>query len=214
MEEGLGVGATVAMHYAFECPNVEAAHRLRGYIHEQADDDISIESAGGSTVLRGRVDEFPFELPTLLKWVGYMCDADSQVEGRFDGWNPNAPVALDAASAASVPAAPEPPAPPSPVPPHPHRVTARIPESLEPMDRGAKYDDPLSAALKLHRLGEVTGAGSQFNADGRIAFVELELSLANLDEALALTKKVLRQLGAPKGSELHVLQTTVVPIVE
>lgn len=214
VEEGVAIGASIVIHYAFECPTVEAADRLREYIYEQADDEISIESAGESPILRGRVDEFPFELPTLLKWVGYMCDAGSQVEARFDGWNPKAPVAVDIGSAPSRSAAPHPPSPTPAVVPYPHRVTARIPQALEPMDRGATYEDPLSAALKLHRVGEVTGGGSQLNANGGIEFVELELSLANLDEALALTKKTLRQLGAPKGSELHVFQTTVVPVVD
>jgi len=42
----------------------------------------------------------------------------------------------------------------------------------------------------------------------------LEISLANLDDGLALTKRTLRHLGAPQGSELHVVHTSVVPIVD
>ena len=48
-----------------------------------------------------------------------------------------------------------------------------------------EYEDPLAAFLNEHGLGEVTGGGSQLNADGEIAFADIELELVNLDDAIA-----------------------------
>jgi hypothetical protein len=86
---------------------------------------------------------------------------------------------------------------------YPHTVVARIDEYIEPIDRGDRYEDPLAKVLEKSELGEVTGGGSQLDDEYKIAFVEIELQLANLDEALSLTKQTLNQLGAPIGSQLE-----------
>lgn len=221
VDAGLEAGASVAMNYAFACPSDDAAVRLRDYIHEQAEDEISLAGTRAGCLLRGRVDEMAFDLALILRWVGYMCDAGSQLDCRFDGWRPNAPVdvakprlVLEPSARAGTPSAPPSLSPPAAPVPYPHRVTVRIFEKLEPIERGVQYEDPLHGVLTLQRLGEITGGGSQLNARGGIEYVEVEISLANLNDALDLTKRTLRQLGVPKGSELHVLHTTVVPIVE
>ncbi len=85
----------------------------------------------------------------------------------------------------------------------PHHVTARIWEFVRPVARGERYEDPLQAALATQRLGIVDGGGSQLGEADEIIFAELELYLADLDQALELTKRVLEQAGAPVGSELH-----------
>ncbi|MCY3008286.1 MAG: hypothetical protein NTY42_00455 [Planctomycetota bacterium] len=46
---------------------------------------------------------------------------------------------------------------------YPHLVIARIPEHIEPMDRGERYEDPLSEELQKAAAGEVTGGGSQLD---------------------------------------------------
>jgi len=84
----------------------------------------------------------------------------------------------------------------------PYRVVATIQESIGPVDRGAKYEDPLHAALKTASAGEVQGAGSQLNPDYKIAFVDIDLALADLDRSLELTRETLKRLGAPTGSTL------------
>lgn len=98
IERGLAPGSSVALHYAYECPNQDAASQLRDYILYQAPDEISIRSNGDIVALVGHTDGIAFDLPLLLKWVGYMCDAGSQYDCRFDGWNPNEPRPLDVGS--------------------------------------------------------------------------------------------------------------------
>lgn len=83
-----------------------------------------------------------------------------------------------------------------------HLVIARIPEHIEPIDRGERYEDPLTKVLEARGLGEVTGGGSQLDQNFRIAFVDLEIQLANLEQGLPLVTSSLTEFGAPKGSKL------------
>jgi hypothetical protein len=84
----------------------------------------------------------------------------------------------------------------------PHLVIARIPEHIEPMDRGARYEDPLQDALATRELGIVTGGGSQLTPTTEIGFVDVELALADLDDAVDVAIRVLEDAGAPVGSTL------------
>jgi hypothetical protein len=83
---------------------------------------------------------------------------------------------------------------------YPHLVVARIDEYVEPIDRGERYEDPLAKTLEERGIGEVTGGGSQLDADFKILFADIEIQLANLDDALTVTKQTLNKLGAPIGS--------------
>ena len=85
---------------------------------------------------------------------------------------------------------------------YPHLVLARMYEYIEPIDRGERYEDPLQSALEARKAGAVTGGGSQMSAEGGIDYVDVEVELANLDDALQLTTSVLEQAGAPRGSEI------------
>jgi hypothetical protein len=85
---------------------------------------------------------------------------------------------------------------------YPHFVIARFFEHIEPIDRG-RYEDPLNDALQSAGIGRVTGGGSQLNEDGRIEFADIEIELADLDDALQVAVRVLEQAGAPQGSEIH-----------
>lgn len=84
-----------------------------------------------------------------------------------------------------------------------HFVTARLPESIMPLDRADRYEDPLDDALSPRNLGEVIGGGSQLTGEKEIEFVDIDLELANLDEAVDVVKQVLEEAGAPVGSELR-----------
>ena len=84
----------------------------------------------------------------------------------------------------------------------PHVVIARIPEHIEPVDRAERYEEPLQEALAILGLGTITGGGSQLTPSAEIAFVEIELALANLDGALEVVKRTLEDAGAPAGSRL------------
>jgi hypothetical protein len=84
----------------------------------------------------------------------------------------------------------------------PHLVLARVYEHIEPLDRGDRYEDPLQATLEKMEIGRVTGGGSQLNELGEIAYADVEIELANLDEALGIVAEALETAGAPQGSEL------------
>ena len=84
----------------------------------------------------------------------------------------------------------------------PHPVIARIPEHIEPINRGVRYEDPLQDALSIRALGMVTGGGSQLSPAAEIGYVDVEMALADLDEGLDVAKRVLEEAGAPVGSQL------------
>ena len=84
----------------------------------------------------------------------------------------------------------------------PQVVIARMFEHIEPIARGERYEDPLDAVLAPANLGRVTGGGSQLNEHGGIEFADVEIELADLDQALRLVSETLEKSGAPQGSEL------------
>lgn len=85
---------------------------------------------------------------------------------------------------------------------YPHLVLARLYAHIEPMERGARYEDPLETALGEAGAGAVTGGGSQLNEVGGIEFADLEIELADLDAALRIVIDSLERSGAPQGSEI------------
>lgn len=103
-----------------------------------------------------------------------------------------------------------------PGPPEPFRasvdadlfVYVKIPEDIGPLDRGAKYEDPLERLFSERRLGEITGGGSQLGEarpDGTtsIEFCGVDVQVTELEPSLALLREALPNLGAPDGTELH-----------
>ena len=84
----------------------------------------------------------------------------------------------------------------------PHVVVARLYEHIEPIDRGDRYEDPLQTVLDDTDVGRVTGGGSQLNELGGIDYADVEIELANLDDALRIVSEALEKSGAPQGSEL------------
>lgn len=96
-----------------------------------------------------------------------------------------------------------------------HFVFAKILDTVLPIERGEKYEDPLDAMLHEQHLGEVTGGGTMQRKDKSIEYVGVDIELVNLKSALDATRAKLRELGAPKGSVLEFQrdgQNTVVPI--
>ena len=83
-----------------------------------------------------------------------------------------------------------------------HVVIARVHEYIEPIDRGARYEDPLQTVLEQRGLGQVTGGGSQLNETGGIDYADVEIEVANLDDALRVVTGALEEAGAPERSEL------------
>ncbi|MBK6307217.1 MAG: hypothetical protein IPF47_16435 [Gemmatimonadetes bacterium] len=85
---------------------------------------------------------------------------------------------------------------------YPHTVVATITDNVGPIDRGARYEDPLDAVLQRAGIGAVCGGGSQMDASRKIVFVDIEVALADTERALELLRVTLKRLGAPAGSVL------------
>lgn len=101
-----------------------------------------------------------------------------------------------------------PPAQPAPASADTVFVFVRVPESIQPLDRAAKYEAPLQLALDRANLGEVTGGGSQMGQlkpDGSrgIEWVGIDVELVSLDQGLSFLKQELIRLGVPKGTVLE-----------
>lgn len=96
---------------------------------------------------------------------------------------------------------------------YPHTVVATITDNVGPIDRGARYEDPLDAVLQRAGLGAVCGGGSQMDASRKIAFVDLEVALADTDRALDLLRVTLKRLGAPAGSVLTFSRDGVMQVI-
>ena len=96
-------------------------------------------------------------------------------------------------------------------------VFVKVTESIQPVARGQKYEDPLDAALKQAMLGEVTGGGSLLTKDRKIEWVGVDVELNNLMRGIPFLRTKLRELGAPKGSTLEYAvhgKKVVVPVHE
>ena len=85
----------------------------------------------------------------------------------------------------------------------PHFVVATLWEAIQPLDRGDRYEDPLDEALEREGLGGTCGGGSQLSDSCGIEFVDIEIELRDLERGLAVTKQILEQQGASKGSVLR-----------
>jgi hypothetical protein len=87
-------------------------------------------------------------------------------------------------------------------------VFVRIPEQNQPLDRGAKYEDRLDAALKKEGLGEVSGGGTQLSApdaEGKksIEWVGLDVDLSDFERGMPILKRELLRLDAPPDTVLE-----------
>lgn len=87
-------------------------------------------------------------------------------------------------------------------------VFVRIPEQIQPLERGAKYEDPLDAALKKERVGEVSGGGTQLSApdaEGKksIEWIGVDVDLSDFDKGMPILKRELLRLGAPAATVLE-----------
>jgi hypothetical protein len=87
-------------------------------------------------------------------------------------------------------------------------IFVKIPEAIMPIERGTKYEDPLDAALKAEKVGEVSGGGSQLtkadeNGKRDIAWVGIDVDLTDFERGLPILKTQLIRLGVPKGTLLE-----------
>ena len=89
-------------------------------------------------------------------------------------------------------------------------VFVKIPESIMPLERAERYEDPINDALQSAELGEVSGGGTMLSApkpDGTkdILWVGVDVDLYELNQGLELLKSRLIDLNAPMQTiiEIH-----------
>lgn len=83
-----------------------------------------------------------------------------------------------------------------------------LPESLQPLDRGARYEDPLEAELQLSGIGWISGGGSQLGEerdDGTrpIEFCGIDVDVTDVTAGRELLRLHLPELGCPAGTRLY-----------
>ena len=90
----------------------------------------------------------------------------------------------------------------------PELVYVFLPESLGPIDRGDKYEEPIIEELERLGLGEVSGAGSLLSderADGTrgIESCGIDVDTDDVEATRATLRSLLPTLGCPAGTQLH-----------
>ena len=83
-----------------------------------------------------------------------------------------------------------------------------IPESIGPIDRGDKYEDPVIDELERLGLGEVSGAGTSLGdarPDGTrlIEACGIDVDTDDVDATRAALRALLPNLGCPAGTQLQ-----------
>jgi hypothetical protein len=93
------------------------------------------------------------------------------------------------------------------------RMQVTLNGRLRPLDRGARYEDPLLVVLNAMMPGsKVTGGGTLLSAEREPLFCDIELSVeGDAQKALALVVGALEAAGAPKGSRVRLDESDPVP---
>ena len=92
-----------------------------------------------------------------------------------------------------------------------------LPEPLEPLDRGSRYEDPLEAELNIADVGFVSGGGSSLGeerADGtrEIEHCGIDVDAFDVDAARELLRSHLPALGCLAGTQLQYRDETDVAL--
>jgi hypothetical protein len=79
---------------------------------------------------------------------------------------------------------------------------AQLNARVQPLYRGALYEDRLQDALDTNNWATVTGGGTMQQSNGEIVYCGIDLDLNDVENAVPFICKVLESCGAPKGSKL------------
>jgi hypothetical protein len=87
-------------------------------------------------------------------------------------------------------------------------VYVKLPASIQPVDRGTLFENPIDAALEPQELGHVSGGGSLLGdtlPDGTrpIEFCGIDIDTTDRAAVLEILRELLPTLGIPLASELH-----------
>ncbi len=87
-------------------------------------------------------------------------------------------------------------------------IYVKLPGNIQPIQRGAQFEDRIEPVLAEAGLGSVSGGGSSLAdplPDGRrlVAFCGIDIDTPERDAALTVLRDLLPKLEAPAGTELH-----------
>jgi hypothetical protein len=93
------------------------------------------------------------------------------------------------------------------------RMSITLNARLRPLDRSARYEDPLQEVLEASMPGsQVSGGGTLLSAEREPLVSDIELDIeGNAREALGLVTAALEAAGAPKGSRVRLNEGDPVP---
>jgi len=80
---------------------------------------------------------------------------------------------------------------------------AHLNARIVPLDRGERYEDPLSEAFASNGLGQVTGGGTMQTQGGEIQYCGIDIDLFDVAKGVPFVCDFLAQRGAPRGSKLQ-----------
>jgi hypothetical protein len=83
-----------------------------------------------------------------------------------------------------------------------HLVLVKIPDPVDPVERGERYDDPMTAALEASGVGVMNGGGTIAGSLG-IEGCYLDIEIADRTRGLEVIRTVLRKAGAPSNSTVE-----------
>ena len=89
-----------------------------------------------------------------------------------------------------------------------------LPESLMPLDRGDRFEDPIDDELQAAGLGYVSGGGSSLGEEREDGsrFVEscgVDVEARDLDASLEALRQILPKLQCPVGPQLQYRKSDV-----
>ena len=82
----------------------------------------------------------------------------------------------------------------------------KIPEAVQPIERGEKYEEPLWDEFEKDNSGEIIGGGTMMDTDKNIEYCGIDVTVADVEKGLEIMRRVLIKQGAPEGTLLIQLE--------
>jgi hypothetical protein len=83
-----------------------------------------------------------------------------------------------------------------------HLILVKIPDPVDPVERGEKYDDPMTTALEAAGVGVMNGGGTIAGSSG-IEGCYLDIKLTDRTRGLQVVRTILHEAGAPRNSTVE-----------
>src|SRR6478672_9437679 len=87
-------------------------------------------------------------------------------------------------------------------------IYIKLPGNIQPIERGARFEDKIDPVLAQDNLGAISGGGSLLGdprPDGTriVESCGIDVDVTDRDRALVVLRNLLPKLDAPLGTQLH-----------